>query len=278
MNDKSGAPSHMNKAAFFGLLCALALFPDLASAEASGECGGDFDHSHGSWNALVKQHVTGKSVSYGALRSSGRQKLTSYLGTLEGVCRSQYDSWNQNQKLAFWINAYNAYTASLILDNYPTPSIMKIGGQGAAFKRRFVPLGHLRSKGAKASKISLNDVENGIIRKQFREPRIHFALNCASKSCPPLRAEAYVATSLSRQLEAQTRAFARDTSANRYDAKTHTLFLSRIFEWYGEDFRRGKNTVQSFVGGYLGGAAADAIKAKAPRVKYLEYDWSLNGR
>lgn len=261
-----------------GLTCGLTLIPALANAEASGECSGDFDHSHGSWNALVKQHVSGKSVNYGALRSSGRQKLTSYLSTLEGVCRSQYDGWNQNQKLAFWLNAYNAYTVSLILDNYPTPSIMKIGGQGAAFKRRFVPLGHLRSKGAKNSKISLNDVENAIIRKQFREPRIHFALNCASKSCPPLRAEAYSAASLPRQLEAQTRAFIRDTSVNRYDTKTHTLFLSRIFEWYGEDFRRGKSTVESFVGTYLGGAATDAITARPPRVKYLEYDWSLNGR
>ena len=253
--------------------------PLTAAAETGGDCGSDFDQTHAIWNGLVKQYVKNGSVSYGALKSGGRQELNRYLGSLEAVCPAQYQGWNQSQKLAFWINAYNAYTVDLILDNYPTSSIMKIaGGNGAAFKQRFIPLGHLAKRGSKSAKIALNDVENNVIRKQFREPRIHFALVCASKSCPPLRSEAYRGATLSRQLEAQTRAFIRDSKLNRYDASSNTLSLSRIFEWYGEDFQRGGSTVPSFVARYLDASAAAAIKAKTPRVTYLDYDWSLNGR
>jgi hypothetical protein len=253
-----------------GLVLALSL----ASAPAAAECSGGFDQEHSAWTALLKQYVSGGSVNYNGLHSGGKAALQSYLGSLEGVCREEYGGWNNRQKLSFWINAYNAYTVKLIVDNYPTKSIMKIGGrEGAAFDQRFIPLQRLEGK-----QLSLNDLENKIIRPRFRENRVHFALNCASKSCPPMRPEAYTATALDRQLGAQARAFIRDSKMNRYDAATHTLHLSHIFEWYGEDFQRGDSTVASFVGRYLGGDAEAAITAKAPAIDYLDYDWSLNGR
>ena len=161
----------------------------------------------------------------------------------------------------------------LILDN-PTSSIMELGGgKGKIFDRRFIPYQSLRG-----STLSLNQVENKIIRPEFREPRIHFAVVCAAKSCPPLRSEAFVADRLGQQLNSQTRAFIRNTNFNRYDTATNTLSLSRIFEWYSGDFGRGDNALATYVARYIGGDASNAIKANPPRIEYLDYDWSLNGR
>ncbi len=258
-----------------GLFLALVLSAAPARAEqGGGSCDGGFDHDHATWTGVLERYVRGREVSYSGLRSGGRDELDHYLRALEGVCRDQYAGWSGRQKLAFWINVYNAYTVKLVLDHGPIDSIMEIGSKrGAAFDQRFIPFERLRGK-----RLSLNDVENRIIRREFREPRIHFAVNCASVSCPRLREEAYTASKLDRQLESQTRAYIRNPEMNRYDAGSNTLYLSRIFQWYEEDFTRGEGTVAGFVARYLGGEAAEAIKTRSPEVEYLEYDWSLNGR
>lgn len=248
----------------------MASIPQAARAESAG-----FDHGHGAWDSVLRQHVKSGVVDYSGIKARSRAQLEQYIDNLEGVTRAHYGSWNRREKLAFWLNAYNAYTVDLIVDNLPVRSIMKLGGGGGAiFKRSSIPLGHLRG----GTKLSLNDIENRIIRPDFQDPRIHFALVCAAKSCPPLISEAYTAESLNQQLESVTRSFIRDRSKNRYDSSSNTLYLSRIFQWYAEDFQQGDSTVAQYVGRYLGGSTAKLIGENPPNVSYLEYDWSLNGR
>jgi len=214
-------------------------------------------------------------VDYAGLERSGRPALNAYLRSLESVCPSDYDTWTHDQKLALWINAYNAYTVKLILDHYPLTSIRSIGLlPGAAFRETFIPLETLRG-----SALSLEDIEHEILRKEFREPRIHFAIVCASKSCPTLRSEAYRATTLDAQLTEAARGFVSDSSKNRYDAASRTLRLSPIFDWFEEDFERSSQTLPAFVARYAEPATAAALTSGGDvRVEFLDYDWSLNGR
>jgi hypothetical protein len=252
----------------------------LAWAEPSREtAGGDvsalFDHQHAAWNAILARHVREGVVNYAGLKRSAGPALDGYLRSLESVCRGHYDTWTREQKLAFWINAYNAYTVKLILNHYPLKSIRSIGLlPGAAFRERFIPLRSLRGK-----VLSLNDIEHDILRKEFREPRIHFAINCASKSCPDLSSEVYRATTLDSQLTRAARRFVSDTSKNRFDPASRTLRLSSIFDWFREDFERSSQTLPAFVARYAEPATATALSSGGNvRVEFLDYDWSLNGR
>ena len=251
-----------------------------AQAEPSGEpAGGDvcalFDHQPAAGNAILARHVREGVVDYAGLKRSGGPALDGYLRSLESVCRGHYDTWTREQKLAFWINAYNAYTVKLILNHYPLKSIRTIGLlPGAAFRESFIPLRSLRGK-----VLSLNDIEHDILRKEFREPRIHFAINCASKSCPDLSSEAYRAATLDAQLTSAARRFVSDTSKNRFDAASRTLRLSAIFDWFREDFERSSQTLPAFVARYAEPATATALSSGGSvRVEFLDYDWSLNGR
>jgi hypothetical protein len=166
------------------------------------------------------------------LRQRGEADLDRTLRTLEAVDGASYREWTRAQQLAFWINAYNAYTVRLILDHYPVRSIRSIGFWPlAAFRTSFIPMKALTGR-----QLSLNDIEHEVLRKRFREPRIHFAAVCASKGCPTLRSEAYRATELDRQLDESARAFLRDPSKNRFEERAATLYLSSIFKWFREDF------------------------------------------
>ena len=236
--------------------------------------GGDFDHEHGAWTSILGRYVRAGSVDYAGLARAGRSELSAYLHSLESVRREPFDSWTREQKLAFWINAYNAYTVELILDHYPLESIRSIGLlPGAAFRARFIPLGELRG-----GTLALNDIEHEILRREFREPRIHFAIVCASKSCPVLRSEAYRANDLDRQLDDAARAFLRDASRNRFDPAGRTLYLSAIFDWFREDFEANARSLPEFVARYADDATTAQIAAGGAKVEFLDYDWSLNGR
>ena len=191
--------------------------------------------------------------------------------TLSGACATDYETWPRNDRIAFWINAYNAFTVRLILDHYPVTSIRKIGWLPlAAFRERFIPM-----PGLKGRTISLDEIEDDTLRAQFREPRIHFALVCAARSCPPLRGEAYRGADLDRQLDDQARAFLNDVTKNRIDAKTKTLYLSSIFDWFGGDFEAAAGTVPDYIAQYVGG---HDLRLSAYRIEYLDYDWALNQR
>lgn len=231
-----------------------------------------FDHEHRSWTEILTQYVREGSVDYRGLADHGQVALNAYLSALSAASPAE-SGWAREERLAFWINAYNAFTIRLILDHYPLPSIRAIGFLPlAAFRTKFIPLG------AAHASISLNVIENEILRKRFRDPRVHFAIVCASKSCPALRSEAYASTVLDQQLDEVTRAFLDNPSKNRWEPASRTLYLSSIFKWFRDDFEREGKTLPSFVGRYLRQPDAAALDSGRVRVVFLDYDWSLNGR
>lgn len=250
-------------------LLAILAFTLIACGEARAACTG-IDPDHGAWNAIVQRWVRDGKVDYGGIRNDGGADLERYLANLSGACSADYERWNEDQRLAFWINAYNAFTVKLILDHYPIASIRKIGWlPGAAFRRDFIPM-----QGLKGGTISLEDIEHGTLRADFDEPRIHFALVCAARSCPPLRGEAYRAAALDRQLDDQGRRFLGDPSKNRFDAAGRTLYLSSIFKWFREDFEKSAGSLKVYVARYLGAEVAEPDV----EIEFLDYDWSLNER
>jgi hypothetical protein len=202
-------------------------------------------------------------------RAGEWKTLDDYLRELVRVSKEEFAGFSREQKLAFWIDAYNAYTVRLILDHYPVSSIRSIGLlPGAAFRSAFIPL--------LGEKLTLNEIEDRL--RRMDEPRIHFAIVCASKSCPELRTEAYRADALDRQLDAAARGFLRDPGKNRWDAASRTLALSSIFKWFRGDFERSGASLLGYVARYLDPAIRIAVESGPVRIEFLDYDWSLNGR
>ena len=244
-----------------------------------------FDQNHSLWDALLKRHVLvaqngGSSrVDYAGFHAE-QSALQVYLDGLSAVTQSEYRGWTREQQLAFLINSYNAFTVELVLTRYPDlKSIKDLGSllQSPWKKEFFVLLG---------AKRSLDDVEHGLIRAPgaFDEPRIHFALNCASIGCPMLRDSPYVAERLDSQLEDSVRRFLGDRSRNRYEPASAELKVSRIFDWYKADFEQGKrgtSSVLQFLARYAD-LLADSLAARASvrearaQIRYLDYDWTLN--
>lgn len=257
-------------AMFAACLSLLALMLTAPGIVLAAECP-TIDHKHGAWNALLQSWVSDGRVDYESMHQEARAPLEAYLKELSATCASDYVTWTREQRLAFWINAYNAFTVQLIVDHYPISSIRNIGLlPGAAFRRRFIPM-----PGLKGEDISLNDIEHGTLRADFREPRIHFALVCASSGCPALPSEAFRASDLNRQLDEQARSFLSDTSKNRFEPATNTLYLSPIFDWFRADFEVVDGTVSAYVARYL-----DDPRISSPglKIEYTKYDWSLNDR
>lgn len=219
--------------------------------------------SHTVWDGLLKKHVSADGwVSYkGFLKDS--TILNQYLGQLSS--EPPTEKWSENEKLSFWINAYNAFTIKLVIDNYPLESIKDIK-RGIPFVNSVWDIEFFKIGG---EKMTLNKIEHSILRKQFDEPRIHFAIVCASKSCPKLLNEAYVAIRLEDQLQTQALDFLNDKSKNQLSKEEFKL--SAIFNWFKGDF-----TENSTLEAYVSALAGIESRSKV-RVSYLEYDWSLNG-
>jgi hypothetical protein len=254
------------------------MMPVIGSAET-------FDHEHGVWNLLLKEHVrwnpdhTASQVDYAQIKSN-RVPLDLYLGKLSAVSRVEFDSFNRDQELAFLINAYNALTVKLILTEYPDlKSIKELGSFfSSPWKKKFFRL--------LGESQSLDGIEHGLIRGsgRYNEPLIHFAVNCASIGCPALLDEAYVAEKLDQQLLESTRSFLRDRSRNRFNADVGTLEISSIFDWYAEDFGkgwRGYDSREDFFrthADWITGDTKDVGRlVEGPlKVKFLDYDWDLN--
>ncbi len=228
-----------------------------------------FDHEHGALNALLQRFVKHGVVDYSGLKQE-RAALTAYLGTLSAV--ENHDGWSDADKLAFWINAYNAWTLDLIFEAWPVVSIKDLYPPDGPWKRAFIPLG------LHPDKVSLNWIEHEVVRKQFKEPRIHFALVCASVSCPPLRNEAFTSQRLDEQLEDQAKVFLSDGSKNTLDERRKTFRLSKIFEWYGGDFAGDPKAVARRIAPWMGPEAEALAKNPRMKVSFLPYDWGLNGR
>lgn len=228
----------------------------------------EFDHGHPRFDRVLKARVRDGLVDYQALKASPGD-LDGYLAELAAVNEPVFDKWTAPQRLAFLINLYNAATLRLIADHYPIKSIKKIGG---LFRGPWdQPVVRLFGR-----TITLDVLEHQILRVQFDEPRLHFAIVCAARGCPPLRAEAYTAGQLEQQLNDQGKVFLRTASKNSVDLPTRTLTLSPIFKWFAADFERGHGSVIRFVAPFFPDRIRRELDKSGWRVKYSAYDWSLN--
>jgi len=229
---------------------------------------------HSAFDRVLKRYVDAQGeVDYAALSQDADSVLTPYLQMLAATDPSNLD---REERLAFWINAYNAYTLKLVADHYPVESIRDIKpGAGPSIPKVNSPF--QLEVGAVADTVrSLDDIEHGIIRERFDEPRIHFVLVCAAVSCPRLRQEAYTGAALERQLEDQTMTFLRTDGKNDIPAGAGEIGLSRIFKWYGEDFGDSTDDLQRYLASYFDGRVHEKLANAAYDVEYLDYDWSLN--
>jgi hypothetical protein len=251
---------------------------------------GQFDHQHSAWTALLKKHVVlvdgGKTsqASYSGF-ARDRAALKAYLDTLSKVPQQEFTGWLKPQRMAFLINAYNAYTVEKILTRYPNiRSIWDFGKIfGNPFKDGFFSL--------LGREFTLDGIEHETLRKPgaYDEPRVHFTVNCASIGCPMLREEAYVADRLDAQLEEQTRRFLSDRSRNHY--ANGKLEVSMIFNWFKEDWTSGYRGLngkaaplesrEQFFARYATLLADDPeqqrlIRDQKAEIRHLDYDWSLN--
>lgn len=219
--------------------------------------------AHTQWTALLQKHVDDKGhVNYKGFKAD-ENKLNAYLTVLRENHPTK--DWKKEDQLAFWINAYNAFTVKLIVKNYPVKSIKDLGGSiykiNTAWDIKFIKIGD--------ETYDLNNIEHGIIRKEFNEPRIHLAVNCASVSCPKLRNEAYVGATLDAQLDDQASDFINDKSKNRIT--NSTAELSKIFTWFKGDFDTEDSNVIKFINQY------SKVKiTEKTEISYLDYDWNLN--
>ncbi len=205
------------------------------------------------YNSILSKYVSNTGeVDYKALK---RNTVLLKRVTQDFSRQSPSSQWSNAEQLAFWINAYNVFTLQLIVDNYPLKSIMDLDG-GKTWDVKRINIG--------GKLYSLNQIENDIIRPQFKDPRIHFALNCAAKSCPPLYNKAYLPAQLDSQLDERTRAFIRSNS-NTLNEKA--VIISRIFEWYKSDF----GDLPVFLNKYAGVKISPQAK-----IIYADYNWSLN--
>ncbi len=227
-----------------------------------------FDHTHGLYGGILKSYVQHGLVDYKALKEN-RRALDEYLNQVAAIKVSDFQTWSHNDQLAFLLNTYNAQTLQLIIDHYPAESIKKLNGSVSNPWRS--PVVELFGKS-----VTLDDVEHEMIRKNFKEPRIHFVLVCGANGCPPLRSEPYQGNLLEKQLENQTKVFLSDPSKNRIDLDNQTLSLSPIFKWYKKDFMEESGSIQDFVQPYfLGGENTHGALSEF-KIKYTKYDWSLN--
>jgi hypothetical protein len=227
-----------------------------------------FDHSHQKLDRVLKQFVKDGLVDYSALRKDPKA-LRDYLGEAAAVREDQFAQWNQSQQLALLINVYNAATLDLILQYYPISTIKKIG---SFFKGPWdQPVVHLFGK-----TITLNHLEHEILRQKYNEPRIHFAIVCAALGCPTLRSEAYRPDRLEEQLADQGRTFFSTKSKNRVDLEKRVVYLSPIFKWFPEDFEKKAGSVLKFAAPFFPPDVKEEMNKTAFKVRYTDYDWSLN--
>lgn len=251
------------------VLAALAPRPAPAAAQ-------DFDHAHAAWDRLLREYVhDGGLVDYRGLQQRDRAALDGYLAGLEAVAPQQFARWSRPQREAFWINAYNAYTVRLILDHHPVSSIRDIGGIfSSVFDRRFIPLQRL-APGFDAP-LSLGELEHEVLAKLAEKPLFHFAIVCASRSCPELRREAYTAAALERQLGEQARRFLADPARNDVQPDGATLRISRIFQWSATELERYPGGIRGLLRDFGPPELARRGDLARLELRYRKYDWSLN--
>jgi hypothetical protein len=245
--------------AIFMPLAALLLF----ACKNVPESYGSKPIQHDQWTLLLQKHVSSGKVNYKGF-TDDKEALQSYLDLLSSHHPDE-NSWSREEQMAYWINAYNAFTIKLVLDHYPVKSIKDIK-KGIPFVNSVWDLKFITIEGRT---YDLNNIEHNILRSKFDDPRIHFAINCASVSCPELINEAYVAEKLDVQLERAAHRFFADPEKNKLQADR--VDISRIFLWFGGDFKKASGDLISYIRQYTD----IAIESDA-EIRYLEYDWNLN--
>lgn len=248
-----------------------------------------FDHS--TFDTLLARYVQDARVDYTALKAEP-ELMQRYIAQLAAVDADEFAGWPESEQIAYLINAYNAYVLETVVEHYP------IRGGGGLIKGLFrhLPKNSVRhidgvfdgiEHRVAGENLTLDDIEHGRLRKDYNEPRVHFALVCAAVSCPPLRQEAYRGDRLDEQLDDQGKIFLNDPRLNRFEPERGRVQLSKIFDWYGDDFRqfapesgyRGNEKVRGvlkFVSRYLLDRVAAFLEQGEYRVRFLDYDWTLN--
>jgi hypothetical protein len=231
--------------------------------------------SHSLFTNILEDYVQNGNVNYSGLSSDDR--FETYLTQLSETNPDTIAK--KNDQLAFWINAYNAFTLKIICDNYPLESIrdLNTGGTIIAYALKktvwdkdFIVIYD--------QKMNLNHIEHDIVRPVYDDPRAHFALVCAAVSCPPLRREAYEGNKLNEQLDEQGKIFMAQSEKNYFLVEEKEAYLSKILDWYGKDFGQSDEEILLYLTAFLPKSIADAIinEPKEWDIKHTEYDWSLN--
>lgn len=236
--------------------------PALAIALLVAAPAAAFDHQP--WSAILATRVDGQGrVAYRDLAAHDRPAFDAYLASLAAA---QPSGWPRDEQLAFWLNAYNAAIVDAVLDGRSAESLLS--RYGLFYRYELEVAGRPRTPDA---------IENDIIRPGG-EPRIHFALVCASTSCPTLRRQAWTAATLDADLDAAARAFLADPARNRIAAGAPSIGLSSIFKWFREDFGDSDDGVRTFVARHLDEPARRWLLEEKPEIEYLPYDWTLNAQ
>src|SRR5574337_1167829 len=247
---------------FFTFMLAMMIsYSMIMTVSASGN-----DNPDSVFDGVLKCYVSKDGlVNYKELKED--KEFNRYIEYLSTADTDKLPS--NDHRLAFWINAYNAFVLKGVIEEYPIKSVLDVGWlPHSFFKRKTFKTQH--------GNITLRELENKKLRETFREPRIHFAINCASMSCPKLLTEAYRAEKLEQQLETQAISFINNKSRNYLDKENEVLYLSPIFKWYKEDFVSSGEKIEEYIARYLNTEDAEFIRNNKVTVKYLDYDWGLN--
>ncbi|MDX2455388.1 DUF547 domain-containing protein [Desulfosarcina sp.] len=241
-------------------LIIIAFFPSVAAA--------DFDHSI--FDRALKTYVNDKGlVDYNGI--AGDQAFKAYVQSLQFA---KLDSMSRDEQLAFWINAYNAVTIDKVIKFKPKKSVRETLVPGLWTSTKFFTT---REHTVAGNQLSQGDIEHEFLRKRFKDPRIHFAIICASSSCPPLPRFAYTGKNVQAKLEAETRTYINSQRGTRIDYAENTLFLSKLFDWFAGDFESKSGSVLQFINPYLEEETRSFVE-RNPMIAHIHYDWSLNAQ
>jgi len=227
-----------------------------------------FDHSK--FDQILKQYVDNKGlVDYNRIAKDPR-----FQEYMESLKQAKADQLSGNGQLAFWLNAYNAVTIDKVIKWRPKKSVREtlIPGVWTATKF-FTTREHLVA----GRRLSQDDIENEILRKRLKDPRIHFAIVCASSSCPPLARFAFTQENVQARLEEETRKYINSSRGTRIDYAENTLYLSKLFDWFAGDFTLKSGSVLEFIKLYLAKEALGFLE-RNPKIAYIHYDWALNAK
>ncbi len=213
------------------------------------------------FDAVLAERARGGGFDYQGATGQDRKRLAAYLTNLGDASPR---GMSEDERKAFYINAYNAMAIAIVLDAYPVKSIRHIDGSFGGIRRKIG-----------GQMLTLDDIENRL--REMKDARIHFAIVCASKSCPPLAGKAYTAAGLSAALNEQARAFLNDPAKNVFDRENTRLALSKIFDWNREEFERDGGTIPGYIAKLVGDPGLASWTQTFPgKPEFLEYDWKLN--